>query len=148
MLEKGHTKMLHEGAALAEYVDFYDYSASYPDHDETKNIDEEYEPKVMDGDEFQLVLPSGNVIGHRSLMRYYKQRINPNRAVVVKKSDKKLHHVLSQYRALGWTSTQVEQASRKARDIHLMKRTQAKLYMQIGYKANKMQHFYREQVNF
>lgn len=32
MAEKGHCKMLHEGAALAEYVDFYDYSASYPDH--------------------------------------------------------------------------------------------------------------------
>lgn len=32
MAEKGHHKMLHEGAALAEYVDFYDYSTSYPDH--------------------------------------------------------------------------------------------------------------------
>jgi pre-60S factor REI1 len=148
MIEKGHTKMLHEGAALAEYVDFYDYSASYPDHDEGKNVNEEFEAPVLDGDEYQLVLPSGNVIGHRSLMRYYKQRINPNRAVVLKKSDRKLHHVLAQYRALGWTATQQESIARKARDIHLMKRTQAKLYMQVGYKANKLQQHFRAQVNF
>jgi len=148
MNEKGHCMMLHEGAALAEYVDFYDYSASYPDHDDTKNVDEEFEAPVLEGDEYQLVLPSGNVIGHRSLMRYYKQRLNPNRAVVVKKSDKKLHHVLSQYRALGWTTSQQESVARKARDIHTMKRTQARLYSQLGIKANKLQHHYREQVNF
>lgn len=70
MLEKGHTKMLHEGAALAEYVDFYDYSSSYPDHDDTKDVDEEIEAPTLDGDEYQLVLPSGNVIGHRSLLKY------------------------------------------------------------------------------
>lgn len=148
MIEKGHTKMLHEGAALAEYVDFYDYSSSYPDHDDSKDIDAEIETSLLDGDEYQLVLPSGNVIGHRSLMRYYKQRINPNRAVVLKKSDKKLHHVLAQYRALGWSSTQQEQIARKARDIHRMKRTQAKLWMQVGNKANKLQTHFREQVNF
>ncbi|CRK98431.1 CLUMA_CG011789, isoform A [Clunio marinus] len=147
MIEKGHTKMLHEGAALAEYVDFYDYSSSYPDHDDSKDLDEEVQAPVLEGDEYQLVLPSGNVIGHRSLMRYYKQRINPNRAVVLKKSDKRLHHVLAQYRALGWTVTQQEQVSRKARDIHMMKRVQAKLYMQVGYKANKLQQHFRAQMN-
>lgn len=148
MIEKGHTKMLHEGSALAEYVEYYDYSSSYPDHDDvTKDVDAEFDPAVLDGDEYQLVLPSGNVIGHRSLMRYYKQRINPNRAVVVK-SDKKLHRVMAQYRALGMGRLEQESVARKARDIHMMKRTQAKLYMKVGYKANKLQHHYREQVNF
>ena len=107
MIEKGHCKMLHEGAALAEYVDFYDYSASYPDHNEEMDVDAEIEgPPALDGDEFQLVLPSGAVLGHRSLLRYYKQRINPNR-IVVKKSTQKLNKVLAEYRALGWTSTSV-----------------------------------------
>lgn len=32
MTDKGHCKMLHEGLALAEYADFYDYSSSYPDN--------------------------------------------------------------------------------------------------------------------
>lgn len=32
MIDKGHCKMWHEGLALAEYANFYDYSSSYPDH--------------------------------------------------------------------------------------------------------------------
>lgn len=32
MGDKGHCKMLHEGIALAEYAEFYDYSSSYPDN--------------------------------------------------------------------------------------------------------------------
>lgn len=32
MNDKGHCKMLHEGLALAEYSEFYDYSSSYPDN--------------------------------------------------------------------------------------------------------------------
>ncbi|XP_070498694.1 cytoplasmic 60S subunit biogenesis factor ZNF622 [Chironomus tepperi] len=148
MIEKGHTKMLHEGAALAEYAEFYDYSASYPDHDETKDIDAEIETPILEGDEYQLVLPSGNVIGHRSLLRYYKQRINPNRAVVVSKSDRKLHKVLCQYRAIGWSSAKQEEIAKRVRDIHAMKRTQQKLYAKLGIKANKFQKHYRAQVNF
>jgi pre-60S factor REI1 len=137
---------LHEGSALAEYVDFYDYSASYPDHDDTKDKDADIETPTLEGDEYQLVLPSGNVIGHRSLMRYYKQHLNPNRAVVVKKSDRKLHSIIASYRALGWTAAHQEQISRKARDIHVMKRTQAKLYLKVGYKANKLQKHFRDQL--
>lgn len=149
MTEKGHCKMLHEGSALAEYVDFYDYSTSYPDHDDSKDIDAVIEnPDLLEGDEYQLVLPSGMVIGHRSLMRYYKQKINPNKAVVLKKSDRKLHKVLAEYRSLGWTSTQQQAAAKTARDISVMKRTQAKLYAKVGVKANKLQHHYRAQVLF
>lgn len=32
MNDKGHCKMLHDGIALAEYAEFYDYSTSYPDN--------------------------------------------------------------------------------------------------------------------
>lgn len=41
MLDKGHCKMLHEGLALAEYADFYDYTSSYPDDAENVDADEE-----------------------------------------------------------------------------------------------------------
>lgn len=81
------------------------------------DIDEEITAEVLDGDEYQLVLPSGAVIGHRSLLRYYKQRLNPNRALVPK-SSKKLHKVLAEYRSLGWTNTQQTAAAKRARDIH------------------------------
>lgn len=61
----------------------------------------------LEGNDYQLVLPSGVTVGHRSLMRYYKQSINPNRTLVVRtQNTKKLHKVLAQYRALGWTETQ------------------------------------------
>ncbi|XP_037825875.1 zinc finger protein 622 [Lucilia sericata] len=148
MLDKGHCQMLHEGLALAEYADYYDYSSSYPDHQEGMDVDEEVVPDLLDGDEYQLVLPSGAVIGHRSLLRYYKQRLNPNRAVVPKKSDRKLHHLLSTYRSLGWTTSDQNAAARKARDIHVMKRVQAKWQMKLGCRANKLQHHYRAQVMF
>jgi len=147
MIDKCHCRMLYEGAALAEYVDFYDYSSSYPDHQEGIDIDEDLgQPDALDGDEYQLVLPSGITIGHRSLMRYYKQRLNPNRAVVMKKSDRKMHKVLAEYRAIGWTATQQEMAKRHARDLHAMKRIHAKMIQKLGVKANKLQKHYREQV--
>ncbi|XP_055844698.1 cytoplasmic 60S subunit biogenesis factor ZNF622 [Episyrphus balteatus] len=148
MIDKGHCQMLHEGIALAEYTEFYDYSSSYPDNKDGMDIDEEFVPDLLDGDEYQLVLPSGAVIGHRSLLRYYKQRLNPNRAITINKSDRKLHKVLSQYRSLGWTATEQKAAARKARDIHLMKRVQAKWQMKLGVRANKLQHHFRQQVLF
>lgn len=145
MRDKGHCKMLHEGLALAEYAEFYDYSSSYPDHEDGMDVDAEIAPEVLDGDEYQLVLPSGATIGHRSLLRYYKQRLNPNRALVPK--NKKLHKVLSEYRALGWTTTQQAAAAKKARDIHHMKRQYQKWSAQLGVKANKLQRHFRPQVD-
>ncbi|KAL3267379.1 hypothetical protein HHI36_011510 [Cryptolaemus montrouzieri] len=128
MTDKGHCKMLHEGVALAEYTDYYDYSTSYPDADEGVNADEEVDTNQLDDSEYQLVLPSGVKVGHRSLMRYYKQSITHKTALVPSRNTKKLHKVLATYRALGWTETQQEQAARKARDIHYLKRVQSKWY--------------------
>nr|XP_031839893.1 zinc finger protein 622 isoform X2 [Nomia melanderi] len=146
MVDKGHCKMLHEGDALAEYAEFYDYSSSYPDA-ENGDPDAEIEIPELDDSDYQLVLPSGNVIGHRSLMRYYKQNLNPNRAVAVPKNEK-LRKILSQYRALGWKETQKEIVVKKARDIKYMQRIQAKYSTQLQFKANKLQRYFRPQVNF
>ncbi|XP_063993986.1 cytoplasmic 60S subunit biogenesis factor ZNF622 [Diachasmimorpha longicaudata] len=146
MIDKGHCKMLHEGEALVEYSDFYDYSSSYPDA-EQHDADTEVEIPELDDGDYQLVLPSGNVIGHRSLMRYYKQSLDPNRAVAIPKSEK-LRRVLCHYRALGWTETQREAAVKKARDIKYMQRVQAKYSTQLQFKANKFQKYFRQQVNF
>ena len=44
----------------------YDYSASYPD---AKNPEEELDLNSLDDTGFQLVLPSGAKVGHRSLVR-------------------------------------------------------------------------------
>ncbi|XP_033210085.1 zinc finger protein 622 [Belonocnema kinseyi] len=146
MIDKGHCKVLHEGEALAEYADFYDYSTSYPDA-ENGDPDAEVEIPELDDNDYQLVLPSGNVIGHRSLMIYYKQNLDPNRALAIPKS-KKLTKILSMYRALGWTDTQKESAVKKARDIKYMQRVQAKYSTKLQIKANKFQRYFRPQVNF
>ena len=138
--------MLHEGEALAEYADFYDYSTSYPDA-ENGDPDAEVEIPELDDNDYQLVLPSGNVIGHRSLMVYYKQNLDPNRALAIPKS-KKLSKILSMYKALGWTETQKEAVARKARDIKYMQRVQAKYSTKLQVKANKFQRHFRPQVNF
>ncbi|MEQ2209886.1 hypothetical protein XENOCAPTIV_005374, partial [Xenoophorus captivus] len=42
-------------------------------------------------------------IGHRSLMRYYKQRFGMQRTVVLSHSRNAVGRVLRQYKALGWT---------------------------------------------
>lgn len=77
MIDKGHCKMLHEAETLLEYSDYYDYTRSYPDYDqETKSRgveeEDEFNIPVIEAGDFQLTLPSGAVIGHRSLMRYYR----------------------------------------------------------------------------
>lgn len=146
MIDKGHCKMLHEGDALAEYAEFYDYSSSYPDA-EIGDPNAEVEIPELDDSDYQLVLPSGSIIGHRSLFKYYKQNLNPNRAVAVSKSTK-LRKILSQYRALGWSETQKEAVVKKARDIKYMERVQAKYSTQLQFKANKLQKHFRPQVNF
>ncbi|XP_071440834.1 cytoplasmic 60S subunit biogenesis factor ZNF622 [Hetaerina americana] len=142
MIDKGHCKMLHEGEALAEYVDFYDYSSSYPT--DSENSDEEV-TIVVDDSDFTLTLPSGAVIGHRSLMRYYRQSFNPNRAVMPQKS---IHRVLAQYKSLGCAITSAEALQRKARDVQYMKKVQAKSMLKLSMNANKFQKYYRPQVNF
>ncbi|XP_050294581.1 cytoplasmic 60S subunit biogenesis factor ZNF622 [Anthonomus grandis grandis] len=150
MVDKGHCKMIHEGIALAEYSDFYDYSTSYPDaEDEDVSSEQEVNVTELDGSDYQLVLPSGVTVGHRSLMRYYRQSANPNKALVTStKGDRKLHKVLASYRALGWTDTDQKAVAKKARDIHYMKRMQSKYMTKLGVKNNLMQPHFRRQVNF
>ena len=78
MIDKGHCKLLHEGDAIAEFADFYDYSSSYPDEENNDNeerkarLDEEIDLNMLDDSGYELVLPSGAKIGHRSLLRYYR----------------------------------------------------------------------------
>jgi pre-60S factor REI1 len=82
MRDKGHCKLLYEGDAELEIAEFYDFTPSYRDFDETKR-DEQAEMEVdkseicpfIAEEDFQLVLPSGIRLGHRSLKRYYKQRL-------------------------------------------------------------------------
>ncbi|KAK2146395.1 hypothetical protein LSH36_611g03036 [Paralvinella palmiformis] len=90
--------------------------SSYPDYvtgeghseeamEEDKEVtDEQVSTDEQDENNYQLVLPSGSVVGHRSLMRYYRQKLRPDRQLVVK-NPSSVSRVMAQYKALGWTGT-------------------------------------------
>jgi pre-60S factor REI1 len=148
MQDKGHCKMRQEaGDTLLEFVDFYDYSTSYPDAEQGTDRDEEVALKELDvNDDLELVLPSGAVVGHRSLARYFRQNLRPTPLEPKRKSRLALDKVMSQYRALGWTGTSGAAAIRKARDFKAMKKVLDKRWLKLGL-TNNIQHHYRQQYN-
>merc|ERR1719273_2049266 len=144
MVDKGHCKMLHEGDALVEYDEFYDYSSSYPEGGDP--VDNPVEVDKIDDSGYTLVLPSGATVGHRSLARYFRQSLNPNRQLVAARTGREGGAgLVSTYRKLGWTGTTGADAKRKAKDIRFIKNMQSKKFMFLGVKANRLQHHYREQ---
>lgn len=153
MNDKSHCKLLTDGDAALEFADFYDFRSSYPDHKEGEGPDGTEElpsEKTLDYDDetMELILPSGARVGHRSLMRYYKQRFGLSRAVTVAKNQKAVGRVLQQYRALGWTGS-TGAAPRSQRDMQYVQRMKSKWMLKTGLKNNatKQMHF-RVQVMF
>jgi len=141
MDNKGHTRLQHEGEALLEYDEWYDYTSSYPDG-EGAPADEEVDLDVLDDSGFQLVLPSGATIGHRSLLRYYRQSINPVKAIAIAKAPHGMsssgRQLLPTYRSLGWTGSSGPAAIQKARDLGYMRRLQQRHWQRLGSKANAL----------
>ncbi|XP_060581493.1 cytoplasmic 60S subunit biogenesis factor ZNF622-like isoform X2 [Ruditapes philippinarum] len=151
MQDKGHCKMLHEGDVLLEYADFYDYRSSYPDHmegaeaDESEEMETDVTPDALAAEGYELVLPSGATIGHRSLHRYYKQNINPRSGERTKSI---LPKMLAQYKALGWTGATGVVAKQRCKDLGAVQRMKHRHHMRLGVKANKFQPHLRPQVIF
>lgn len=103
-------------------------------------VDESQEYDNIAVDEgFTLVLPSGARLGHRQLMRYYKQhlRLEPLKRSATQ-NRKALDIALGRTRALGWTGEKGQLALRKARDINCFKKIASKYWMLQGIKGNKL----------
>lgn len=164
MRDKGHCKLQYEGDAAYEYSDFYDFRSSYPDYDATQEgdeggeeggeddddedeSDEEVEVVSLDQDGYELVLPSGARIGHRELMRYYKQNLPPRREVAVRNSQltKKLRHY---YKSIGWSGRSGDAYARQAKDMKVIQRFADKQRLKLQTKANGLQKHFRPQVVF
>uniref|UniRef100_A0A8C4LF76 Cytoplasmic 60S subunit biogenesis factor ZNF622 n=1 Tax=Equus asinus TaxID=9793 RepID=A0A8C4LF76_EQUAS len=152
MNDKSHCKLFTDGDAALEFADFYDFRSSYPDHREGEDPDEAEElpsEKSLEYDDetMELILPSGARVGHRSLMRYYKQRFGLSRAVAVAKNQKAVGRVLQQYRALGWTGS-TGAALMREWDMQYVQRMKSKWMLKTGMKNNatKQMHF-RVQVS-
>ncbi|XP_068092822.1 cytoplasmic 60S subunit biogenesis factor ZNF622 [Hyperolius riggenbachi] len=154
MTDKSHCRLFTDGDAALEFADFYDFRTSYPDHKEGEDV--EMEDKDLpddknieyDEDTMELVLPSGARIGHRSLMKYYKQKFGLSRAVVVSKNQKAVGRVLQQYKALGWTGG-TGGAIQHGRDMQYIQKMKSKWMLKTGMSNNatKQMHF-RAQVRF
>ncbi|XP_048413651.1 cytoplasmic 60S subunit biogenesis factor ZNF622 isoform X2 [Stegostoma tigrinum] len=144
MVDSSHCKLFTDGEAAFEFADFYDFRESYPDHTNgadvsAKNL--EYNEETM-----ELVLPSGARIGHRSLLRYYKQQFGTSRAVA-DTGTCILGRVLQQYKTLGWSSDFAKAVSlRKVRDVQRMK-SKWMLKTALSNNATKQMHF-RSQILF
>lgn len=66
------------------------------------------------------VCATGAKIGHRSLLRYYKQRFGAQRALVPA-NQRAVGRVLKQYRALGWTGDHGEDFFSNSNCFHINK---------------------------
>merc|ERR1712150_258993 len=108
--------------------------------------DEEVDVNAIDDSGYELVLPSGAKVGHRSLMRYYKQSLNPDRQVALTSGHQRkpgqLSGVINKYKGLGWTGLTGVEAKKKAKDLKFMRKAQQKHYMKLGMNGNRLQkHF-------
>lgn len=79
MIDKGHAKIPYDTEGSLEYADFYDFELEFED-DESTNGDSsslDYNLSAVktgapDEDDATMVLPSGDVICHRSLVKYIR----------------------------------------------------------------------------
>ncbi|XP_006810657.1 zinc finger protein 622-like, partial [Neolamprologus brichardi] len=89
-------------------------------------------------------------IGHRSLMRYYKQRFGAQRAVVLTHNKNAVGRVLRQYKSLGWGGDTGNSAlNQKQKDMQYVQMMKSKWMLKMGISHNtiKQKHF-RAQVMF
>jgi len=142
MTDKNHCKLKHDDGVFVEYASFYDYTTSYPEGQRPVDDDEEVDITGIDDTGFELTLPSGAKVGHRSLLRYYKQSLNPERQISTQRSAH--NKVLSHYRSLGWGGLSKPEAKQKARDIKHMHKVQQKHWQKLGTGANKLQKYFRD----
>jgi pre-60S factor REI1 len=99
MIDKGHCKIPYNSSTeILEYSDYYDFSSSYPtnavdddndsqwsddpDDDASSVASEDLRPVQVSHDILELRLPHvGKRLGHRSLARYYRQNLRPEKPI-------------------------------------------------------------------
>ncbi|XP_037313858.2 cytoplasmic 60S subunit biogenesis factor ZNF622 isoform X2 [Pungitius pungitius] len=153
MTDKSHCKLFTDGDSALEFADFYDFRSSYPDRKEGEEEMDQAEISddknlEYDDETLELTLPSGATIGHRSLMRYYKQRFGAQRVVVLIRNRNAVGRVLRQYRALGWRGDGGS-FYQKPKDMQYVQRMKSKWMLRMGMNNNttRQEHF-RAQVIF
>ncbi|KAF9200445.1 hypothetical protein BGZ49_009336 [Haplosporangium sp. Z 27] len=185
MVDKGHCKIPYDTESdMMEIVDFYDFRSSYPEEQQRKMLeaaeradkgeagaDDEDLDLEEDGvgpaarlgeDEFELILPSGARLGHRSLNKYYRQNVKPEES----RDSVLINRLLTHYTdhmgydlALSKTKGRSERGQAlvarndgEARWAHKQTSTfkdfrRVEVFKSVvGQKQNKLQKHYREQI--
>ncbi|KAM8838830.1 LOW QUALITY PROTEIN: cytoplasmic 60S subunit biogenesis factor ZNF622 [Synchiropus picturatus] len=153
MTDKSHCKLFTDGDASLEFADFYDFRSSYPDRGDGDEPGAEELPDhtslEYDDETLELTLPSGAKVGHRSLLRYYKQRFGHERALVPSHRGA-VGRVLRQYRALGWSGDAGNGVlGRQQRDMRYVQMMKSRWMLKMGmcHNSTRQKHF-RVQVMF
>ncbi|KAF7705867.1 zinc finger protein 622 isoform X1 [Silurus meridionalis] len=156
MSDKSHCKLYTDGDAALEFADFYDFRSSYPDARDGTDVEmkdgglPDEKTVEFDDDTLELTLPSGAKIGHRSLMRYYKQRFGTQRELVPAHNQRAVGRVLRQYQALGWAGESGKGSGvKQQKDMRYVQRMKSMWMLRTGMSNNatKQPHF-RAQVMF
>jgi pre-60S factor REI1 len=147
MRDKSHCKICYDDTNSDEYVDFYDYTSSYPD-DSTESDEVPSMTIAVAKDGFELMLPSGATAGHRSLRQYYKQHLPVKQTPLKRKRNVQVDRLIAQYRGLGWHGDFLPMRQEFIRAQMEKQRKMKKDRTRLGVKANKLQHHFRPQVVF
>ncbi|KAG1152681.1 hypothetical protein G6F37_003254 [Rhizopus arrhizus] len=162
MIDKGHCKIAYEeDDDAAELVDFYDFSTSYPQPVDGEEVDVDAELTnltqglTLADDEMSLVLPNGNVVGHRHLKKYYDQKLKPEET----RDSVLINKLIGQY-----TDSPVFDSMRRqnnnpllltdSRSRHGLRTTEAfkdlrsqhEYTTRVGINQNKLQKYFRIQI--
>ncbi|VDM92248.1 unnamed protein product [Onchocerca ochengi] len=137
MRDKGHCRVASSMNEMIEFEDFYDYSSMYPEGEDIDNSC----PIVLTDSGYTLTLPSGAKIGHRSLLRYYRQHLKPVGYEI--RSDRQRKEILKravigQYKELGWKGTSGTVAVQRAKDVRYMKKISSKSWIKLGLNNNRL----------
>jgi hypothetical protein len=109
------------------YSIIYSYTFSYPDA-ENADLDEELSdlPETLG----LCIKVIGKVIGHRILVRYYKQKLS-NSEMIKSSDEQKLYKSMMQYRTLDEPITEAERNERRIRDIRYLQKIQTRYLTQL-----------------
>ncbi|KAI9012070.1 C2H2 type zinc-finger-domain-containing protein [Phycomyces nitens] len=162
MSDKAHWKIAYEDEDdAADIVDFYDFSSSYPQPEEGEEVDVDAELSALTNtlrladDDMSLVLPNGTVVGHRSLKRYYDQKLKPEEtrdSVLINKligqytSDDKFESMRSSTGAGQLLLTDGRNHAHSAPEAFMSQRINYQYKTRAGIQANKLQKYFKVQI--
>jgi len=139
MNDSSHCKIAYEEDDLDEYADFYDFGGKEP------YTPDQIRPNILHVGDYSVTFSNGKTIGHRSLVRYYKQRYRPSDSreiVLANVSASK-----AKAKALGWhNTTQLALSTIEARQAKREQLRRVKYMTDLGIRHNTVWRYRNENI--